>query len=107
LAPRVLSLNDVVARMDKMLRRVIGDDVDLRTVLATDLGAVRADPAQLEQVVVNLAVNARDWRVYFHEVDLGIIEIANINDAVSFLSAPESIAVNPNEGISNPITVST
>src|SRR5206468_4633184 len=60
LAPRVLSANDVVAGMDKMLRRVIGDDVDLRTVLARDLGAVRADPGQLEQVIVNLAVNARD-----------------------------------------------
>ena len=60
LAPRVLSANDVVAGMDKMLRRVIGDDVDLRTVLAADIGAVRADPGQLEQVIVNLAVNARD-----------------------------------------------
>jgi hypothetical protein len=47
------------------------------------------------------------WRVYFHEVDLGVIEIANINDALSLLSAPESIAVNPNEGTSKPITVST
>src|SRR5258708_6765469 len=60
LAPRVLSANDVVAGIAKMLRRVIGDDVDLRTVLAADLGAVRADPGQLEQVIVNLAVNARD-----------------------------------------------
>src|SRR5260370_16513913 len=59
LAPRVLSANDVVAGMDKMLRRVIGDDVDLRTVLAADLGAGRADPGQLEQGVVNLPVNAR------------------------------------------------
>jgi putative transposase len=46
------------------------------------------------------------WRVYFHEVDLGVIEIANINDALSLLSTPESIAVNPNEGTSKPITVS-
>ncbi len=45
------------------------------------------------------------WRVYFHEVDLGVIEIANINDALSLLSVPESIVVNPNEGTSKPIAV--
>jgi PAS domain S-box-containing protein len=60
LAPRVLDLNEVVAKMDRLLQRLIGDDVELRTVLAADLGAVRADPGQLEQVIVNLAVNARD-----------------------------------------------
>lgn len=60
LAPRVLSLNDVVVDMDRMLRRLIGEDIDLRTVLAQDVGAVRADPGQLEQVIANLAVNARD-----------------------------------------------
>jgi PAS domain S-box-containing protein len=60
LAPRVLSLNGVVADMDKMLRRLIGEDVQLDSVLAEDTGAVRADPGQLEQVVMNLAVNARD-----------------------------------------------
>ena len=60
LAPRVLDLNDLVANLHKMLRRLIGEDVDLRTTLATELGAVRADPGQLEQVIVNLAVNARD-----------------------------------------------
>jgi putative transposase len=46
------------------------------------------------------------WRAYFHEVDLGIIEIANINDALSMLSAPESMAVNPNGGTSKPTSVS-
>ena len=60
LAPRVVDLNALVANMDKMLRRLIGEDIDLRTVLGEDLGAVRADPGQLEQVLVNLAVNARD-----------------------------------------------
>jgi hypothetical protein len=40
------------------------------------------------------------WRAYFHEVDLGLVEIVNINDALSTLSAPESIAVNPNKGLS-------
>src|SRR5437588_3428761 len=60
LAPRVLSLNDVVSEMHKMLHRLIGEDVELRTVLGDNLGAARADPGQIEQVVVNLAVNARD-----------------------------------------------
>ena len=60
LAPRVLSLNDVVSEMHKMLHRLIGEDVELRTVLGENLGAARADPGQIEQVVVNLAVNARD-----------------------------------------------
>jgi PAS domain S-box-containing protein len=60
LAPRVLSPNDVVANMDRMLRRLLGEDIDLRTLLRDDVGAVRADPGQLEQVVMNLAVNARD-----------------------------------------------
>ena len=60
LAPQVLDLNEVVANMDKILRRVIGEDIDLRTVPSPDLRTVRADPSQLEQVVMNLAVNARD-----------------------------------------------
>jgi two-component system, cell cycle sensor histidine kinase and response regulator CckA len=60
LAPQVLDLNEVVATMDKILRRVIGEDIDLRTVPNRNLRAVRADPGQLEQVVMNLAVNARD-----------------------------------------------
>src|SRR5947199_99044 len=60
LAPRVLDLNTVVASVDNMLRRLIGADVALRTALASDLGAVRADPGQLEQVIMNLVVNARD-----------------------------------------------
>jgi two-component system cell cycle sensor histidine kinase/response regulator CckA len=60
LAPRVLDLNALVANMGKLLRRLIGEDVELRTALAPDLGAVKADPGQLEQVIANLVVNARD-----------------------------------------------
>jgi PAS domain S-box-containing protein len=60
LKPRVLDLNAVVADMERMLRRTIGEDVTLRTVLAPELGRVTADPGQLEQVVMNLAVNARE-----------------------------------------------
>ena len=57
---RVLDVNSVVAQMEKMLRRLIGEDIDLVTVPAQDLGCVRADPGQLEQVLLNLIVNARD-----------------------------------------------
>jgi len=60
LQPVVLDLNVVVAEMDKLLRRLIGEHIALVTVLAPGLGRVKADPNQLEQVIVNLAVNARD-----------------------------------------------
>lgn len=60
LAPQVLNLNALIADVEKLLRRLLREDLEFRTVLAPDLGAVRADPGQLEQVIVNLAVNARD-----------------------------------------------
>jgi PAS domain S-box-containing protein len=60
LQPRVLDLNELVAGMHDMLRRLIGEDVDLVTRPAASLGRVRADRGQIEQVIMNLAVNARD-----------------------------------------------
>jgi two-component system, cell cycle sensor histidine kinase and response regulator CckA len=60
LQPRVIDLNHVVADLDRMLRRVIGEHIDLVTVADPRVGRVKADPGQIEQVVVNLAVNARD-----------------------------------------------
>jgi PAS domain S-box-containing protein len=60
LVPRTVNLNALVAETEKMLRRVIGEDVELQTQLAPDLHSVRADPGQVEQILVNLAVNARD-----------------------------------------------
>jgi len=60
LQPKVLDLNQLVAGIEPMLRRIIGADIKIHLRLATSLGAVRADRGQLEQVVVNLAVNARD-----------------------------------------------
>jgi len=60
LQPEVLDLNGVVAGLDTLLRRLIGENIDLVTVLDDDLWNVTADPGQIEQVVMNLAVNARD-----------------------------------------------
>lgn len=60
LQPRVLELNLIVRDMEKMLRRVIGQGITLSTQLPDDTGRVRADPAQIEQVLLNLVVNARD-----------------------------------------------
>ena len=60
LAPKILDLNGVVTENLKMLTRVIGEDIDLVMVPAAGLGAVRADAGQVEQIIMNLAVNARD-----------------------------------------------
>lgn len=60
LEPKVLELNEVVANLDRMLQRVIGEDVGLVARVAPDLGRVKVDRSQLEQVIVNLVVNARD-----------------------------------------------
>ncbi len=60
LAPRVVDLNDVLQGMSPMLRRVIGEDVRLDVVQAPELGRIRADTGQFEQVVMNLVMNARD-----------------------------------------------
>jgi PAS domain S-box-containing protein len=58
--PRVVDLNSLILEMEKMLRRLIGEDIDLVTSLAPDLGRVEVDPGQMDQVILNLAVNARD-----------------------------------------------
>ncbi|MFO0745024.1 MAG: PAS domain-containing protein [Myxococcota bacterium] len=60
LQPRVLDLNEVVRGIERMLPRLIGEDVELTVTLAPHLGKVRADPSQIEQVIMNLVVNARD-----------------------------------------------
>ena len=60
LQPKVIDLNALVTNLDKMLRRVIGEHIDVMTVPEPHLGAVKADPGQIEQVIMNLVVNARD-----------------------------------------------
>lgn len=60
LSPRIIDLNDIVLNLDSLLRRLIGEDIEVLTVPARSLGSVKADPGQIEQVIMNLALNARD-----------------------------------------------
>jgi PAS domain S-box-containing protein len=60
LEPKILDLNSIVNDVDKMLRRLIGEDIELKAILSQDLGRVKADRGQIEQVIMNLAVNSRD-----------------------------------------------
>jgi PAS domain S-box-containing protein len=58
--PKVVDLNRLITKMNKMLRRVIGEDIELKLALRSDLGRTKADAGQIEQVLMNLAINARD-----------------------------------------------
>lgn len=60
LQPRIINLNSIVSNMSKILKRLIGEDVKLETGLGSELGFVKADQSQIEQILMNLAVNARD-----------------------------------------------
>jgi len=60
LQTKVINLNQLLAGLETMLRRLIGEDIDLRLIAGAEVGEIRADPGQIEQVVMNLVVNARD-----------------------------------------------
>lgn len=60
ITPKVINLNDLISRMHKMLIRTIGEDINLRSIPASNLSNIKADPNQIEQIIVNLAINARD-----------------------------------------------
>lgn len=92
LEPKVLDLNDVVKDMHKMLTRLIGENIKLATRLETELGSVKADPCQVEQIVVNLVVNARDAMPRGGRVT---IETANV--ALDVQTASKHVSVKPGE----------
>ncbi|MGO9086870.1 MAG: PAS domain S-box protein [Candidatus Sulfotelmatobacter sp.] len=60
LSPRVIDLNDILLNLDSLLRRLIGEDIEVVALPTRELGSVKADPGQIEQVIMNLALNARD-----------------------------------------------
>jgi PAS domain S-box-containing protein len=87
LTPKVLDLNAVVTENLKMLTRLIGEDIDLVMIPGSELGAVKADPGQVEQVILNLAVNARDAMPHGGKLT---IETANVtlDEAYARMHAP-------------------
>ena len=88
--PIFLDLNAIVARTDTILSRIIGDDVELVSVLGPDLGTIKADPSQVEQVLMNLAVNARDAMP-----EGGKITIATANVEIDQTNAWQHSAAKP------------
>jgi CheY-like chemotaxis protein len=87
---KVLDLNESLKNLDKMLRRLISEDIELVTLLAEDPGRVKADPGQIEQMIVNLVVNARDAMLNGGKLT---IETANVELDQAYARA--HIAVKP------------
>ncbi|MEA2310702.1 MAG: hypothetical protein QOE28_670 [Solirubrobacteraceae bacterium] len=83
LHPRVLDLNEIVAGMEAMLGRIIGDDVDVTVSLTPGQAVVEADRAQLERVVLNLAANARDAMPHGGRLTIATAEVELDEDAVA------------------------
>jgi CheY-like chemotaxis protein len=83
LQARPLAVNDVLRELEKMLRRLIGEDIELALELAGDLATVKADPGQIEQVVMNLVINSRDAMP-----NGGRVTIATLNAAFGAQGAP-------------------
>ena len=87
LQPKIIDLNELVVEMEKLLRRVIGERFDLQTHPDAEIGRVKADPSQIEQVVLNLGVNARDAMPRGGEL---IIRTANV--CLDTATAPQILA---------------
>jgi CheY-like chemotaxis protein len=83
LAPQVLALDEIVARTKTMLVRLIGEDIELSSASEAGLGRVRADPGQIEQVLLNLAINARDAMPEGGKLHVALANVAFGDDAVS------------------------
>lgn len=83
MAPRVLDLNVVIEEMSRMLRRVIGEDIVLTTLPGAGLKRVKVDPSQIEQVILNLAVNARDAMPEGGELRIGTSSVQFAEDFIA------------------------
>lgn len=92
LQPRVLDLNGVVTAMEKLLQRLIGVNITIRTLLTEDLRLVNADPGQLEQIVMNLCINARDAMTNGGNLT---IETANVTLGQSYVETHPRITPGP------------
>src|SRR5438445_108948 len=92
LEPRIIDVNGVVMNLDKMLRSLISENIELKTVLADDLAAARADPNQIEQVIMNLAINARDAMP-----EGGTVTIETRNATLDDAYAAQHVSVIPGE----------
>jgi signal transduction histidine kinase/ActR/RegA family two-component response regulator len=92
LQPKVLDVNRLIGTLTTMLRRLIGEDIDLQLVLRDNLGKVNADPGQLEQVMMNLVVNARDAMPNGGTLT---IETANVDLDESYVSTHVSVKPGP------------
>ena len=99
LEPRLIDLNDVVLNLDKMLRSLISENIELKTSLASDLAATRADPNQIEQVIMNLAINARDAMP-----DGGTLTIETRNATLDHDYAAQHVAVIPGDYVMLAVT---
>ena len=97
LKPKLLSLNEVVLDVEKMLRRLIGEDILLDTRLAPDLQTISADPGQIEQVLMNLAVNSRDAMPGGGKIS---IETANVELDESFAGSHDGSKTGPHVRLS-------
>jgi signal transduction histidine kinase len=83
LEPQVIDLNAVVRKIEPLVRRLIGEDIDFKTVLDPKLGKVKADPGQIEQVIMNLTINARDAMPAGGKL---IVETANVEADQDYVS---------------------
>lgn len=92
LAPRVMDLNETLSELDKMLRRLIGEDIELAMRLDPKLSRVRADPGQITQVIMNLAVNSRDAMPRGGRL---LIETRNVTVDEGVLSRHDFVAPGP------------
>jgi two-component system, cell cycle sensor histidine kinase and response regulator CckA len=99
LEPRIIDVNAVVTNLDKMLRSLISENIELKTMLAPDVDAARVDPNQLEQVIMNLAINARDAMP-----EGGLLTIETANATLDENYAARHVSVIPGDYVMIAVT---